>query len=1049
MTDAPGFAVLDLETTGFGGTDRVIEIGVVHLAPDLSVERTWETLVQPNRDISNTFVHGISATDVVGAPLFADIANDLAALLQGRIPVAHNAQFERRFLTIEFRRLGVSTEFTQSPWLDTMELSQRLLGVGKLEDALHQVGLRNRAAHSALADAEATAALLAHLAAQHTITISGIPPVEIPDVGAPSGTAVVLRGERNSQRISHLVRATPAAAEADSPDLNHYRELLREALTQRTLDNPELAASAARLPTADINDLHEEFLRQLAIEAWMDGIITADERAEIVAIAAHLGIDPTLVETLLAAPASTRDLKLEAGDAVAFTGSLDLPRATWEERVRGYGFTVSQVTKTTRLLVAANVDSMSGKAKRARKYSIPIITEAEFAQLLWRFHVPGMEIVASQDDHDPQQWSRFAWLAEEPETATFTSPAVAAVWINRYPSRPLHHISSVLPVDTVIDLSNSSAERAARAWLDRFPRMLEATVEDLRDLPGVGSKRLASLVEAVVLAALDAQEVLSTDVYMEDTTPAPEWAPQDADADLLVLAGWHELQTGAPIDPRLSAALPQLSAAVAQRDAIEELFKRCVDDLERACANDERFRIIARRRFFEDATLEEIGQEFGVTRERIRQLVQQLTASYRRDSELTQAVAQVIATRIGPMQLRSRIEAELPQLSADAGFGGSYGDYFRLASGQWEENGQWLGSIGFVTRAEETLQQLDNGYGVVSIPELADALGIPPEDATHWLAEQPNVAALPGTDVVVRARSHQDRAVGVLALAGTPLTIEEIAQRIGSDAPVRSISNALSADARVVKVSTATWALKDWGLAEFSTIFDWIGERIDAGGGSVTLQQLLAEAPALRISPSSVMAYANSAGYRVEDGTVTRDAATAEVIEDDPQDSRDMYLRDGQWHLLLTVTSDHLRGSGFAVPRGVAGIYHVPVDAAVEIPSRLGPQSVRVNKLKQPTTGTIRRFLLELGAQEGDRVWLRYDAEFDVIPAPRERRSETGLGVILDRMGLDIALAAEPDAALAAINTALGLAADAPRRRTVAVFGHRRQDELADIIRSL
>lgn len=1049
MTDAPGFAVLDLETTGFGGSDRVIEIGIVHLAADMSVERTWETLIQPNRDISNTFVHGISATDVVDAPLFADIAFDVAAQLQGRIPVAHNAQFERRFLNIEFRRLGISTEFTQAPWVDTMKLSQRLLGVGRLEDALANAGLKNRAAHSALADAEATAALLSYLVEQHTISVSGVPPVDIPGVGASKGAGLVRRGERDPQRIRRLVSTSLASAEADTPELNRYRRLLREALAHRTLGNAELAESAARLTTADINDLHEEFLRQLAIEAWMDGVVTEDERAEIAAIASELGVDQTIVDTLLSAPTSRQDLKLEVGDAVAFTGSLDLPRETWEERVRGYGFTVSQVTKTTRLLVATNVHSMSGKAKRARKYNIPIVTEAEFAQLLWRFHVPGVEIAAPQEGADRAQWSRFVWLAEEPETATFTSPTVASIWINRYPSRPLHRMSAVLPVDTVIDLSNSSAERAARTWRDRFPRMLEATVEDLRDLPGVGSKRLVSLVEAVVLAALDAQDLPSSDVYSEDTEPAPEWVPDDSSVDLLVLAGWHELHTGAAIDPRLSSALPQLGEALEQRDAIDALFTRCVEELERACSIDERFRILARRRFFEGATLEEIGQEFGITRERVRQLVLQLVAAYRRDSELTEAVASAIATRIGPMKFQSRLNQELPQLAADAGFGGSFGDYFRLATKKWEVDGDWLGTSGFVARAAETLVKLDNGHGVVGIPDFADALGLPQEDAELWLSEQSNVFALPGTDVVLRARSHQDRAVGILSLAGEPLTLEEIVRRIGGDAPLRSVGNALSTDDRVVKVGNATWALRDWGLAEFSTIFEWIGGRIDAGGGTVPLQELLDAAPDLQISPSSVTAYASSSGYQVVEGVVSRAEGANERIEDDPQDSRDMYVRDGEWHLLLTVTADHLRGSGFAVPRGVAGIYGVIVDGAVEVPSRLGPQPVRVNKLKQPSTGTIRRFLQELGSQEGDRVWLRYGTEFDVVAAPRETGRQLGLGQLLDRMGLDPALASDQDAALAAINTALGLVADAPRRRAVAIFGHRRQDDLADIIRSL
>lgn len=91
MSYTPHFAVIDVETTGFSKNDRVIEIGVVQLDSTATVERTWETLVQPNRDIPNSFVHKLTATDVVNAPHFEDIAGELAELLDGRTIIAHNA----------------------------------------------------------------------------------------------------------------------------------------------------------------------------------------------------------------------------------------------------------------------------------------------------------------------------------------------------------------------------------------------------------------------------------------------------------------------------------------------------------------------------------------------------------------------------------------------------------------------------------------------------------------------------------------------------------------------------------------------------------------------------------------------------------------------------------------------------------------------------------------------------------------------------------------------------------------------------------------------
>lgn len=46
------------------------------------------------------------------------------------------------------------------------------------------------------------------------------------------------------------------------------------------------------------------------------------------------------------------------------------------------GLELGTVTKTTRVVVAADPNSLSGKAAKARSYGIPIITEAAFERLL-------------------------------------------------------------------------------------------------------------------------------------------------------------------------------------------------------------------------------------------------------------------------------------------------------------------------------------------------------------------------------------------------------------------------------------------------------------------------------------------------------------------------------------------------------------------------------------------------------------------------------------------------------------------------------------------
>jgi DNA polymerase III epsilon subunit family exonuclease len=157
------FAVVDLETTGVyaGGHDRIIEIAVVRLRPDLAVEDEWVTLVNPARDIGRTDIHGIRANDVLDAPRFEEIAGDAAARLHDAVLVGHQLRFDRGFLASEFSRVGVA--LPPLPGLCTLDLAYRLLPEApsrKLTICCEEVGVLHEDAHTALGDARATAGLL-------------------------------------------------------------------------------------------------------------------------------------------------------------------------------------------------------------------------------------------------------------------------------------------------------------------------------------------------------------------------------------------------------------------------------------------------------------------------------------------------------------------------------------------------------------------------------------------------------------------------------------------------------------------------------------------------------------------------------------------------------------------------------------------------------------------------------------------------------------------------------------------------------------------------
>ena len=102
----------DTETTGlnpFDG-DRVIEFGAVELTVDAEYRVTgvkaYDWLIDPEGPIPRevTRVTGIKDEDVAGKPVFAKVAKDVHALLEGAIVVAHNLAFDEHAVRA---RLGV------------------------------------------------------------------------------------------------------------------------------------------------------------------------------------------------------------------------------------------------------------------------------------------------------------------------------------------------------------------------------------------------------------------------------------------------------------------------------------------------------------------------------------------------------------------------------------------------------------------------------------------------------------------------------------------------------------------------------------------------------------------------------------------------------------------------------------------------------------------------------------------------------------------------------------------------------------------------------
>lgn len=159
---ATPWAVVDLETTGFDPwpEHRAVEVAVVRLTPGGSVLAELDTLIDPGRAVDATEIHGITDAMLHHAPPFAEIAGEVAALLESAIVVAHNVLFDVGFLRGEFQHAGCTLPPVAA--LCTAQLTRLLYPDTecKLIECCRRFGIDHGEPHAALSDARATARLL-------------------------------------------------------------------------------------------------------------------------------------------------------------------------------------------------------------------------------------------------------------------------------------------------------------------------------------------------------------------------------------------------------------------------------------------------------------------------------------------------------------------------------------------------------------------------------------------------------------------------------------------------------------------------------------------------------------------------------------------------------------------------------------------------------------------------------------------------------------------------------------------------------------------------
>jgi len=329
-------------------------------------------------------------------------------------------------------------------------------------------------------------------------------------------------------------------------------------------------------------------------------------------------------------------------------------------------------------------------------------------------------------------------------------------------------------------------------------------------------------------------------------------------------------------------------------------------------------------------TLEDLGKDYGVTRERIRQIVAADIKVLCSALDLEEFApvgwyvgrVRALATSARPVEdeafqalVDGAVSPELPRSAARR---------LLVLLAQIVERDGWIATsksdiTSVQRRLHDAVRQIDivdDGfvrmaaeYGVSRelLRDAADAA-----ECGRWISD---------TCFIRWGGSAANKAHMVLRLVLTPMTADEIATHCGDGMGARNLANQIGADPRFMRIDKLQrYALSDWGMEEYSGIVAEIKERIERGDGRASKAAIIHEfTNAFAVSESSVHSYLAGPLFKVDGDTVT--------LADAPEDAFDpkhpgrfagTVSTPHGWGQQVLVSPDHLRGYSFITNHHVA-----------------------------------------------------------------------------------------------------------------------------------
>ena len=512
------------------------------------------------------------------------------------------------------------------------------------------------------------------------------------------------------------------------------------------------------------------------------------------------------------------------------------------------------------------------------------------------------------------------------------------------------------------------------------------------------SSRSAEDVNTVAAASVsECDRVAGT--ALVDLEVSAEWASIVADdgtlGELLAAAGsGAEVPDGVAqeIDALLAVPISRLSGRIVTPlgEHVEELLSGAGDPELLAARECVRVR----------PTLEVLGKERNLTRERIRQKVAE-------DAELVFGLLegeQFRAVRWSAERLQGEFGLVVPAESEvvlrwKSRLGERRFEMLRWASGYVYKDGWLLRGRSALNHLESALGEAVGDEWLVEAESLVASLDVPvrAEVALSLLLDS-GVWRDIGEGWLVRWDGPiQTKAERVLRLTGMPMTPAELIEKIGHGSIVSLKNQRGTTLIRIDK--DFRLALAEWGYEEYEGITTEIRQRIDRGGGVASVSEIIEEfIPAFGVKEGSVRAYLEAGPY-LTSGDEVRHLTDLSYTPNNVYGRRHAIQIGGNWGQIFTVSEDNLNGYSFNMDRDIAAHNGLRPDDSLEVPAThadtfIGEASLiwRTTNLNRTVdVGRLSSVLKELGIGVGDEVIIVATPESCAVlragEIPQERRS--------------------------------------------------------------